>query len=150
MQQLDGHRHGVAGLGAVEEHNGLQVVAHRHAAAVEVENLRHRPVSRGVKLEPDARAGQVVAAERGRYLITLAKPERLFGRLGLQGNRLPAALVEADGFAMRQVAGMELPCAIGQFAQQGEPVDDRACVGGQRGGNLGGFSGALAQDAACK
>ena len=51
---------------------------------------------------------------------------------------------------MGQVAGMELPCAIGQLAQHGETVDDGARVGGQRGGNLGGFSGALAQEAACK
>ncbi len=62
VQQLDGDRDFVAGLGVVEQHDRLEIVAHGHAAAVEVENLRHGPVGLGVELEPDARAGQVVAA----------------------------------------------------------------------------------------
>ena len=63
VEEFDGYEDLVAGLGGVEEDDGLEVVAERYAAAVEVDDLGHGAVGVGVELEPDARAGDVIAVE---------------------------------------------------------------------------------------
>ena len=150
VQQLDGHRHLLAGLRLIKENHRLQIVAHGHASPIEVENLRHRPVRRGVELEPDARAGQVVAAQRGWNLVGLAKPHRLLGSLRAFGDGLPVALVQIHGLAVSQVAGVQLPGPVGQFVQACKPVDDRVGVGRQCGGDFGGLGCALRRGPARK
>ena len=79
----------------------------------------------------------------GGDLIALAKPDRIIGRFTLQGDGLPAALVQSDGLAVGEIARVHLPNAVGQLLQRGEPVDHGAGLGGQRGGYLGGLGCAL-------
>ena len=137
FEQLDRNHCLVAGPGVVKQHDRLQVVAHGHAAAVEVENLRHGAIGFGVELEPDARAGQVVAMQCLRDLKGLAKPDRIGRRLLARGNRLPSAFVQIHRFAVRQIARVHLPCAGGQFTQAGEPVNYGARCRRQIGTGLG-------------
>ena len=117
VQQLHSYRHLVAGLGLIEQHNRLQIVTHRHPPPVEVENLRHRPVRRGVELKPDSRPRQVVAPQGLRHLKRLTKPHRIVGSLAPLGYRLPSALVQAHGLSVRQIPGMHLPGPVGQLVQ---------------------------------
>ncbi len=145
VQQLHRHRHFVARLGLVKQDDRLQVVAHGHAPPVEVENLRHRPIGFSVELEPDARARQVISVQRLRHLISLAKPHCLIGRLAPRRDDLPAALIQANRLAVRQVAGMELPNPVRQFVQTAEPFDHSAGLRRQAGSNLGGAASVLSR-----
>ena len=79
-QKLDRDQHLVTRLGIVEENDGLQVVAQRYAAAIEVNDLRHRTIGVGAETEPHARAGQVVSIQRLRNLDLTPEPDRLFRR----------------------------------------------------------------------
>ena len=86
VQQLHGDHDLVAWLGIVKQDSRLQVVAHGHAASIEVENLGHRPVGVGMELEPDARAGQVVAIQRVGNRKCLAKPHGIHRGVGAHGR----------------------------------------------------------------
>ena len=90
-----------------------------------------------MELEPNACAGQVVAAQRLRNPKGLAKPDRIGRRLLAWGNRLPSAFVQMHRFAVRQIARVHLPCAGGQFTQAGEPVNYGARCRRQIGTGLG-------------
>ena len=143
VQQLHRHRHLFAGLGVVEQHHRLQVVAHGHPPPVEIQNLRHRTVRRSVELEPYPRARQVVAVQRRRNFERLPKPHSLIGSLGAHRHRRPRALIQVRGLTVRQIAAMHLPNSIRQFAQTGQPRDHGLGCGRQVDGNFSGLLGGL-------
>ena len=143
VEELDGDGDGVAGLGVVEEDDGFEVVTHGGAAAVEVEDLGHRAVGVGVELEPDAGAGEVVAVEGLGNGDALAEPDGVIGRPGAAGHDAPVGVVESDGFAVGEVAGVHLPGAGGQLSESGEARQDLLGGGGQCGVGVGNFSVAL-------
>jgi hypothetical protein len=61
---------------------------------------------------------------------------------------LPGGFVELDGFAVGQIAGVHLPCAIGQIRDGREARDDGLRLGLEVGGNFGGLFGGLRARAA--
>jgi hypothetical protein len=122
MEQLDGDDDFIARFGAIEEHDRLQVFTHRDPAAVEVDDFRHRSVRRGVELEPDARAAQVVAVERLRHLDNAAKPHRLIAHLNGFGSGGPLADVKIGRLAMRHIAGVIAPAGQRQRVQRAQAL----------------------------
>ena len=111
VEELDGYENLVAGLGGVEEHDGLEVVAERDAAAVEVDDLGHGAVGVGTELEPDARAGDVVAVEGLGDFDGAAIPDGVLGGFAVRRDELPGGVVECGRFAVRDVAYVEAPVA---------------------------------------
>ncbi len=99
-QQLHRYQYLFAGLGIVEEHDGLEVIAQCNAPAVEVDDLRHGTIGVGTEAEPDACAAQVVAIQGLRHFDLAAKPHRVFrGRqpvvtIAVCIHLLPTAVVE--------------------------------------------------------
>src|SRR6516165_4827910 len=102
MQQLDGDRNFLAGFGVIEKNNGLEIVTHGCAAAIEVENLWHRTIGVRVELKPDPCARQVVPAQRSGNLKGLPKPNRIVGSFGSALNPLPAGAIELGGLSASQ------------------------------------------------
>ena len=132
LEQLNRDHHLVAGPRIIEQHLRLQVLAQSHAAPVEVKNLRNGSVGVGRELEPNARAGQIVAVERRRQLNRLPKPHRVGGVMRARGRILPSALVEGHSFAVRQIALVHLPRAGGQLRQAQQPFHHGARLGRQQ------------------
>ena len=119
----------VAGPGGFEEDDGLEVVAERDAAAVEVDDLGHGAVGVGLELKPDARARDVVAVEGLGDFDGAAIPDGVFGCLAVRGDELPGGVVEGGRFAVRDVAYVEAPAASGKLGEGLEGVQR-----GERGG----------------
>ncbi len=109
LENLDRDQNFVAGLGIVEEHDGLEIVAERHAAAIEIDDLGHRTIGAGVELEPDARAGEVVAVQRLWNFDFAAKPDGIFCGVAFDRKNRPTAVVETHGLTMSDVAGVKTP-----------------------------------------
>ena len=130
MQQLHRDQHPFAGLGVIEQHNRLQIVAERDAPPVEINNFRHRPVGIRRKLEPNPRPGQIVAVQRLGNFDPAAIPDRLHRRVRFGRNRLPAGIVEFWRFPMRHIAGMKFPVTSGKLVQRGQ-LFNRALSGGR-------------------
>ncbi len=143
MEDFDGDEDLVAGLCVVEEDDGLEIVAERDAAAVEIDNLGHRAVGVGVELEPDAGPGEVVAVERLGDLDGAAKPDCVLRRVAFDGKNRPGAVVEAYGFAVGDVAGVKAPAVDGQVVEFGEAVDGGSRGRGQRFGQRSDLIGRL-------
>ena len=123
-QKLDRDENLVAGLGVVEQDDGLEVVAESDAAAVEVDDLRHGAVAAGVELEPDARAGEVVAVERLGNLDDVGDTRPRPWSLWLPRlDQRPAAVVEVERFAVGDVADVGPPFRRGQVVEGAEPLD---------------------------
>ena len=89
VEELDGDEDLVAGLGGLEEDDGLEVVAEGDAAAVEVDDLGHGAVGVGAELKPDAGAGEVVAVEGLGDFDGAAVPDGVVGGLGAGGDERP-------------------------------------------------------------
>jgi hypothetical protein len=129
VEELDGYDDLVAGLGGREEDDGLEVVAERYAAAVEVDDLGHGAVGVGLELEPDAGAGDVVAVEGLGDFDGAAIPDGVFGGLAVRGDELPGGVVECGRFTVGDVADVETPLAGGELGEGLEGVQR-----GERGG----------------
>ena len=82
-QKLDGNQDLLAGMCGLKHYDWLEIISHGNAAAVEVDDLRNRPVGAGVHLKPDARAGEVVSVEGFWYFDPTAKPNRFWGKIRL-------------------------------------------------------------------
>ena len=95
--------------GAVEEHDRFEVLAHGDPAAVEIDDLGHRPVRAGIELEPDAGTGQIVAAERLWDLNGATKPDGVVADFRSGRSRLPLAVVEGRRLAVRNVSLVVAP-----------------------------------------
>ena len=133
VEELYGDENLIARVSGLEEDDGLEVVAERDAAAIEVDDLWHGPVGVGVKLEPDARAGDVIAVEGLGDLDGAAEPDGVFGRrgaaAGLGRDERPGGVVECGRLAVGDVAGVEAPLAGGERVEGLQRVQF-----GQRGG----------------
>ena len=131
VEELDGDEDLVAGLGGIEEDDGFKIVAERDAAAVEVDDLGHGAVGVGVELEPDARAGDVVAVEGLRDFDHAAVPDGVLRGFGAWLDECPGGVVERGGFAVGDVAGVEAPFADGEGVEHLEGVQLRDGGGGE-------------------
>ena len=143
LKNLDRDENLVAGLGVVEEHDGFEIVSHRNATAVEIDDLRHRAVGVGVELKPDARAGQVVTVQGLGDFDLPAKPDGVFCGVAFDRENWPTAVVEAYGLAVRDVSGVKAPAVDRQGVQFGEAVDGCPRGGGQCLGESGDLFGGL-------
>ena len=114
LQEFDGDLDGVAGPGGFEENDGLEIVAERDATAVEVDDLRHGAVGVGAELEPDARAGDVVAVEGPGDGDFAAEPGGFLGAGEGRLDRLPGRVVEGGGFGVGQIADVHAPLVGGE------------------------------------
>ncbi len=121
-KKLDGDEDGLAGLRVIEERNLFEVFAERDAAAVEVDDLGHRPVGPRDEPEADVDAGEVVAVEGFGNGDALAIPDGVLAGGGLRFGHGPGAVVERRRFAVRQVAFMHAPAAVGQRVELHEAV----------------------------
>jgi hypothetical protein len=86
-----------------------------------LEKLRHGPVGVGVELEPDARAGQVVAVQCVRDLKCLPESDGVSRRQSAHGHVQPNAVVQVHRLAVGQVSAVHLPRASGQLYQAQQP-----------------------------
>ena len=139
-EQLHRNQNPLAGLGIIHQFESLQALAQGYAPSVEIHNLGHGFAARGpgLKLEPDVRAGQIVAMQTLRYLNPLAKPDRIFGVLAARPDSGPRGIIEVEALAMRQIAGVQSPFSIGNAIQLPETRDDllRRSRQGLGGGDL--------------
>ena len=101
----------------IEENDGLKIVAHSHATAIQVEDLRHGPVRVGVKAEPDSGAREVVSVERGRHGDGAAIPDCDCPSLSLGADDWPTRVIQIEGFTMCEIAHMRLPSVRRQGIQ---------------------------------
>ena len=79
----------VAGMSRLEEHDGLEIVTKGYPTAVEVDDLRHRPVGVRPEAEPDTGAGKVIAVECARNFNNSAVPDGILGGGGGRRNEWP-------------------------------------------------------------
>lgn len=86
-----------------------------------LEKLRHGPVGVGVELEPDARAGQVVAVQCVGDLKCLPEPDGVSRRQSAHSHVQPNAVVQDHRLAVGQVSVVHLPRASGQLCQAQQP-----------------------------
>ncbi len=99
-QKLDGYEHFLTRLRIAEKYDRLQVFAQRHAAAVEVNDLRHRSVGVGAEAKPHPCAGQVVAIQGLRHFNLATEPHCFLGRrhpvmaFRVSVHLLPTAVIE--------------------------------------------------------
>ena len=134
-QQLHRDQHLVARLRVVEEHDGFQVFAQRHAPAIEVDDLRHRTVGIRAEAEPHARAGQVIAVQRLRNLDLAPEPDRFFWRcqpvmaVAVRIHLFPAAVVQRWLLTMRHIALVVSPLAPRQNVETLQPLDRGLLLG---------------------
>ena len=123
MEEFDGYEDLVAGLGGVEEDDGLEVVTESDAAAVEVDDLGHGAVGVGSELKPDAGASEVVAVEGFGDFDGAAVPDGVSGGFGARGYELPGGVVEGGGFGVGDVASVETPLAGREGIEELEGVE---------------------------
>ena len=131
VEELDGDEDLFARLGLIEEDDGFEVVAESYAAAVEVDDLRHGAVGVGAEAEPDARAGEVVAVEGLGDFDFAAIPDGVGGGFAAGFDEGPGAVVEVEGFAVGEVAGVVAPLLGGEVVKGGEAGDDLLRFGGE-------------------
>lgn len=131
MEELDGHEDAIAGLSAIEEHDGLEVITEGYAAAIEINNLGHGTVGVGHELKPDAGAGEVVTVERLGDLEPAAIPDGVHGRAGIGGDGLPGGIVEIGRFGVGNVTGMKFPIGGGERVEGGQLPNGAMGGGGE-------------------
>ena len=107
----------------------LQAFAQRYASAIHIHNFGHSFAARGpgLKLEPDICAGQVVAMQIFGNLDPLAKPDRVVGVLAARLGDGPRGIIEIRALAVRQIAGVYPPFAVGNAIQLSETRNDLLC-----------------------
>ena len=142
-QKFDRDQHGVAGLCMIEENDGLKIVAHRHATAIQVDDLRHGPVRGSVKVEPDSGAGEVVSVQRGGHGDGATIPDGVGRGLGVGADNWPTRVIQIESFTMRKIPHMRLPSVRRQGVQTRQPLDCRPGLAGERAHNACGFLGGL-------
>jgi hypothetical protein len=123
VQELYGHERSIAGRRLVEENDRLQVVAHRHSAAVEINDLRHWAVRVGFELKPNSRSAQVVATERSGDFNPTAIPDRFVWCMRIAFYDFPILIIKIYRFSVREVPYVVSPFRRRQLVQRCELRD---------------------------